>query len=445
MDDSNRQIISVSDLNKNAKRLLESEFPILFVEGEISNLARPSSGHWYFTLKDEKAQVRCAMFRNRNHLVRFQPRDGQQVVVRGRISLYEGRGEFQMIAESLEDSGDGALRRAFDKLKAGLQAEGIFDTKHKKALPVIPSHIAVITSPQGAAIHDILSVLKRRFPAVHASIIPVQVQGDESASQIVEALEFANLYDEDPFDLILLARGGGSLEDLWSFNTEPVARAISSSRLPVVSAIGHESDVSISDFVADLRAPTPSAAAELITPDGAVVEDQLKSAQRRLSFSIMQRVQENQREVTHLRHRLRHPASHLNDLNQRLDDLERRLTKGMDGAMINITSRLAAANLHSPHSAIKSHQLKLESMADKLSAAELKLRNSYQTKLATSSGKLDALSPLATLKRGFAIVSDAESGKILTSSKDATAGEKVRARLSSGSIVAEIVSKEDSP
>ena len=443
MNESNRQVISVSDLNKNAKRLLESEFPMLFVEGEISNFARPSSGHWYFTLKDDKAQVRCAMFRNRNHMVRFRPGDGQQVIVRGRISLYEGRGEFQMIAEFLEDSGDGALRRAFDKLKASLQSEGIFDAERKQPLPAMPSHIAIITSPHGAAIRDVISVIKRRFPAVHASILPIQVQGDESVPQIVQALTFANLYREDPFDLILLTRGGGSLEDLWSFNTEPVARAIAASKLPVVSAIGHESDVSIADFVADLRAPTPSAAAELITPDSAVLEDQLASVHRRLALNMMQSVHDKRREVTHLERRLRHPANHLTELNQRLDDLERRLTRGIRSVLSNGVSRLAAVHLTSPGSAVASRRLKLESLIDKLEANELNRRNTHQAKLATLSGKLDALSPLATLQRGFAIVSNAKSGGILVDSKDATPGDKVRARLSSGTVVAEVLSKED--
>ena len=445
MNEPNRQIISVSDLNKNAKRLLESEFPILFVEGEISNFARPSSGHWYFTLKDDKAQVRCAMFRNRNQLVRFQPRDGQQVIVRGRISLYEGRGEFQMIAESLEDSGDGALRRAFDKLKNRLQLEGIFDEKHKKPLPAMPSHIAIITSPHGAAIQDVISVMKRRFPAIHASILPVQVQGDESVPQIVEALTFANLYQDDPFDLILLTRGGGSLEDLWSFNTEPVAYAIAASRLPVVSAIGHESDVSIADFVADLRAPTPSAAAELITPENTVLEDRLESLQRRLAFSIIQTVREKRTEVTHLQRRLRHPSNHLNELSQRLDDLEHRLARGMNSRVTNSQSRLTAVHLPSPNSAVAANRLKLELLTDKLQATELNHISSHQAMLATLSGKLDALSPLATLRRGFAIVTDAKSARILVSSKDVVHGKKILARLSAGSLVAEVISKEDAP
>ncbi len=445
MSDSNRQIISVSELNKHAKRLLESEFPLLFVEGEISNFARPRSGHWYFTLKDDKAQVRCAMFKNRNHIVRFEPRDGQQVIVRGRISLYEGRGEFQMIAEFLEDSGDGALRRAFDKLKAGLQAEGLFDETRKQPLPVMPSHIAVITSPQGAAIRDVISVMRRRFPAVHASILPVQVQGDESVAQIVEALTFANLYHDDPFDLILLTRGGGSLEDLWSFNTEPVARAIAASRLPVVSAIGHESDVSIADFVADLRAPTPSAAAELITPDSTVMADQLTTLQRRLALSVMQKVQENEREVAHLQRRLRHPASHLNELTQRVDDLERRLSRSVTNILGNGRARLAAVHLPSPATAVTSGHQRLARLQDKLEVAEQNRRRDLQSTLARLAAKFNALSPLATLQRGFAIVTDADSGNVLLNSAETNTGKRIKARLSEGSLVAEVIEIETAP
>ena len=445
MNESNRRIISVSELNKHAKRLLESEFPLLFVEGEISNFARPRSGHWYFTLKDEKAQIRCAMFKNRNQTVKFEPKDGQQVIVRGRISLYEGRGEFQMIAEFLEDFGDGALRRAFDKLKDSLQAEGLFDEDRKKPLPAMPSHIAVITSTQGAAIRDVISVVRRRFPALRLSILPVQVQGEESVAQIVEALRFANLYSKDPFDLVLLTRGGGSLEDLWSFNTEPVARAISASRLPIVAAIGHESDVSISDFVADLRAPTPSAAAELITPDGEVITDQLNSLKRRLKLSVAQKMQDDLREVGHLKRRLRHPAHHLNELTQRLDDLEGRLNRSVQNILSRGQSRLSTVHLPSPTAALASRRQRLANLHEKLKIVEQNHRRDMQARFARISGKLDALSPLATLQRGFAIVSNAETGKVLLNSEEINTGDRIKTRLNKGSVVATVIEREDTP
>ena len=458
----NRQIISVSQLNRDVRGLLESEFPILYVEGEISNFARPSSGHWYFTLKDDKAQIRCAMFRNRNHLVKFQPRNGQQVIVRGRISLYEGRGEFQMIAEFLEDSGDGALRLAFDKLRNSLQAEGLFDESRKKPVPEVPNHIAIITSPSGAAIQDVLTVMKRRFPAVHISILPVQVQGEGSVPQIVKALEFANHYEADPFDLILLTRGGGSLEDLWSFNTEPVARAVAASHLPVVCAVGHESDVSIADFVADLRAATPSAAAELMTPDGEVWADRFESLQHRLVQSLAQQMADHRREIDHLTRRLRHPAQHLSNLSQRLDDLERRLIShgsrliedqnltaiyrrmqlAIRATLAASRSRLESVKLASPTARLNISQGQLSNLTDRLVTVEAASRREQSARLGNIAAKLDALSPLATLQRGFSIVADAE-GHILTSTDAIEPGDQIRARLSKGSLVAQVMSKEE--
>ncbi len=444
MTSANRQVITVSELNRDAKRLLESEFPMLHVEGEISNLAQPSSGHWYFTLKDDKAQVRCAMFRNRNHMVRFKPRNGQQIVVRGRISLYEGRGEFQMIADFLEDSGEGALRRAYENLKRSLQEEGLFDEDRKKPIPVLAEHIAIVTSPSGAAIRDVITVMRRRFPAVRISILPVQVQGDDSVPQIVEALRKANELKQDPFDLILLTRGGGSLEDLWSFNTEPVARAVASSDLPVVCAVGHESDISIADFVADLRAPTPSAAAELITPDGSVLEDSTQYLGQRLVQLTLQNLEDHAREVTHLQRRLRHPNTRLEDLAQRLDETERRLRASVTQVLSEKRSRLGQARLVSPTAVVDAGKLKLQVLSEKLTATELAARKSVESRLANVAGKLNALSPLATLQRGYAIVSSEPAGHVITSDFDIEVGDKIRARLQSGELIAEVTDKKTS-
>ncbi|MBO6556654.1 MAG: exodeoxyribonuclease VII large subunit [Pseudomonadales bacterium] len=444
MTSANRQVITVSELNRDAKHLLESEFPVLHVEGEISNLAQPSSGHWYFTLKDDKAQVRCAMFRNRNHMVRFKPRNGQQIVVRGRISLYEGRGEFQMIADSLEDSGEGALRRAYENLKRRLQEEGLFDASRKKPIPTLAEHIAIVTSPSGAAIRDVITVMRRRFPAVRISILPVQVQGDDSVPQIVEALSKANARRQDPFELILLTRGGGSLEDLWSFNTEPVARAVASSELPVVCAVGHESDVSIADFVADLRAPTPSAAAELITPDGSVLEDSVDYLRQRLVQSILQNLEDQTREVTHLQRRLRHPNTRLEDLAQRLDETERRLRASVTRILSEKRSQLGQARLVSPNAVVDAGKLKLQVLSEKLTATELAARKSVETRLANVAGKLDALSPLATLQRGYAIVSSEPDGRVITNASYVETGDRIRTRLQSGELIAEVTDKKTS-
>ena len=253
-----RTVYSVSELNQTIRGLLESEFPLIWVEGEISNLAQPSSGHMYFSLKDESAQVRCAMFRGRNQFLRFTPENGQKVVIRARVSLYEARGEFQLIAEHMEDAGAGALQRAFEELKARLAAEGLFDESLKQDIPELPTRIGVITSPTGAAIRDVLSVLQRRFPAIPVLVYPVPVQGDGAAEKIVATLQLASKRKD--CDVLLLVRGGGSLEDLWSFNEEIVARAIVASEIPVVCGVGHEVDFTIADFAADVRAPTPSAA-----------------------------------------------------------------------------------------------------------------------------------------------------------------------------------------
>ncbi len=444
MTSANRQVITVSELNRDARRLLESEFPMLHVEGEISNLAQPSSGHWYFTLKDDKAQVRCAMFRNRNHMVRFKPRNGQQIVVRGRISLYEGRGEFQMIAEFLEDSGEGALRRAFENLKRSLQEEGLFDEYRKKPVPALANHIAIITSPSGAAIRDVITVMRRRFPAVRISILPVQVQGDESVPQIVDALATANSKTYDPFDLILLTRGGGSLEDLWSFNTEPVARAIAASQLPVVCAVGHESDVSIADFAADLRAPTPSAAAELITPDGSVLEDSVEFLGRRLIQAMLLQLNAQGREVEHLQRRLRHPSARLEDLAQRLDETERRLSTAMDRGIGERRSRLMQSRLISPIAMVDAGKLKLQGLSGRLKTADISQRRSLANRLAALTGKLDTLSPLATLQRGYAIVTTESGDHVITEASQVEVGDKIRTRLQSGELTAQITDKESS-
>ena len=441
MTGSNRQVITVSELNRDARRLLETNFPQLYVEGEISNFAQPGSGHWYFTLKDDKAQIRCAMFRNRNQRVRFKPKNGQQIIVRGSISLYEGRGEYQIIAEFLEDFGDGALRRAYDKLKSTLQHEGLFDEARKQPIPDVPNHIAIITSPTGAAIRDVIAVMQRRFPSIHLSILPVQVQGDESVPQIVNALGFANSFPGDPFDLILLTRGGGSLEDLWSFNTEPVARAIAASRLPVVCAVGHESDVTISDFVSDLRAPTPSAAAELITPDGAVWKDTFNTLARRLIQSTEQLLEDRGRELNHLTRRLRHPRSHLSDLNQRLDELERRLLLGIKTRLGRYRSTIDGQKLISPISLIHSRAMSLRHLRDNLVKSETNSRYAKVNALTSLASKLDTLSPLATLHRGYAIVSTVPDNHILTNSDEINPGDIIRARLNLGQFLAKVTEK----
>ncbi|MBV1889222.1 MAG: exodeoxyribonuclease VII large subunit [Proteobacteria bacterium] len=295
----NREIMTISELNRQVKTLIEDGFPPLWVEAELSNLSQPSSGHLYFTLKDEKAQVRCAMFRGRNRFLQFKPKAGERVLARGQVSLYENRGDYQLIVDRMEPAGEGALRQAFEQLKQRLYQEGLFDAASKQELPTLPSHLAVITSSSGAVLHDILTVLKRRFPLIDVTLLPVAVQGDQAAPQIVTALEQANQLPEQ-IDAIILGRGGGSLEDLWPFNEEVVARAIYDSDIPVVSAVGHEVDVTIADYVADVRAPTPSAAAELLSPDQEEVRQWLRSFEQQLFREINDRITDEPVSYTHL-------------------------------------------------------------------------------------------------------------------------------------------------
>src|SRR5690554_997535 len=327
----NRDILSVSQLNRRAKQLLETHLPLLWVEGELSNVSQPSSGHWYFTLKDAQAQVRCAMFRNRNQLVRFIPQQGQQVLIRARVSLYEGRGDYQLIAEHLEESGAGALQRAFDELKLKLAAEGLFEQSCKQPLPSLPRHIAVITSPTGAAVRDILSVLKRRFPAIPVTVIPVAVQGKEAAPQIVKAIEQANR--SGLFDVLVVGRGGGSLEDLWPFNEEIVARAIFASALPVVSAVGHEVDFTIADFVADLRAATPTAAAELLAPVEHELRASISIGRTRLVQAAHRSIERRRALVERGRGRLGDPSWRIADSRLRIDGRRQRAAEHLRGGL----------------------------------------------------------------------------------------------------------------
>lgn len=431
-----RDVLSVSQLNRKAKMLLETHLPLLWVEGEISNYARPSSGHWYFTLKDAKAQVRCAMFRNTNSRVRFVPSQGQQVLIRARVSLYEGRGEYQLIAEHMEEAGFGALQRAFEELKARLGNEGLFDQAHKKTLPRLPRHIGVITSPTGAAIRDILTVLERRFPGIPVTVLPVAVQGAEAAPQIVRAL--ANANHCGLFDALIVGRGGGSLEDLWPFNEEIVARAIFESQLPVVSAVGHEVDFTIADFVADMRAPTPSAAAELVSPDG---EDWLQTFagyEVMLEEAMLRRLQQGLQKVEWLRSRLRHPGERLQAQAQHLDNLEMRLRNAVQLRLQHSKSQFqhlaARQERFHPQDKLQQLRVKLEHLRQQLMERTQHQLSLNKQRLGNAVQLLDAVSPLNTLQRGYSIVSDAE-GNILRKADEKLIGNKVTAKLSEGELL----------
>ncbi|MGK0401617.1 MAG: exodeoxyribonuclease VII large subunit [Candidatus Azotimanducaceae bacterium] len=412
-DGSNAEIFSVSDLNKAAKSLLEGHFPMVFVEGEISNFSVPASGHWYLTLKDEGGQLRTAMFRNRNQRVRFKPRNGLKVLIRGKISLYEARGEYQFIAEHMEEAGEGELRRAFEQLKQRLQADGLFDEARKRALPGLPKHLAIITSPTGAAIRDVLSVLKRRFPALNCTIIPSQVQGEEATAQVVAALALANAFDNPDFDAILLTRGGGSLEDLWTFNTEPVALAIANSRIPVVSAIGHESDFTIADFVADIRAATPSAAAEILAPDQTDWMQQFDGLAQRLTRAQSNHLRAAQAAVQSLTRRLRNPSQTLTQMSERLERLQPRLLTAVKRALDHPEiDRLEKQLQTGVEQQLKQAQTRLSSASARQTELMQRQLIDERSNLQRLAGQLNALSPLAVMDRGFSLVRNEQQGLI---------------------------------
>ena len=432
--DTEREVLTVSQLNARARRLLEEVFPQVWVEGELSNLARPSSGHLYFTLKDSGAQVRCALFRQHAARVRMDLRDGLLVRARGRVSVYEGRGDYQMIIDALEPAGDGALRQAFEALKLKLQNEGLFAAEGKRALPSHPTRIGVITSPSGAALRDIISVFGRRAPFIELVISPTAVQGREAAPQIVSALERA---DRAGFDALILARGGGSLEDLWPFNEEMVARAVAACRTPIVSAIGHETDFSISDFVADLRAPTPSAAAELLSPDTPALLQQLQRYQRQLQQSMKVRLARDHLRLDALRRRLRHPGERLAQQSQRLDELDLRLQRAWQHRLEQRQQQLNALQGRLQHQHPERllgllHE-RLEQLRQRLPRAiNLQLQQRRQ-QLESAAQGLHLISPLATLGRGYSILLD-QQGQAIRSQQDTRPGQQLQARLAKGQL-----------
>lgn len=394
-DDS--PVLSVSSLNRLARGLLEDCFPAVSVEGEISNLSVPGSGHWYFTLKDDSAQIRCAMFRNRNMSVRFKPANGMQVVVRGKLSLYEGRGDYQLILDNMQDAGAGALQRAFEELKHKLAGEGLFDAARKKNLPARCQHVGVITSPTGAVIRDIISVFTRRYPAMHVTVFPVLVQGSDAPAAIIKALQTAqDRQQELQLDVLVLARGGGSLEDLQAFNDEAVARAIAKCTLPVVSAVGHETDVSIADFVSDVRAPTPSAAAELLSPDQQIIKQLLVSQHQKLVRLILRELEQRHQRLDWLRRQLQHPGRRLQEQAQTLDQLDDRLRRAM-------------------HRFVQLKRTNLQMLA----------RN------------LENISPLQTLQRGYSITRT-EQGNVITKAASVRLGDTLISTLADGELVSVI-------
>ncbi len=440
--DTPRTIYTVTELNGSVRLLLSSHFGTIWVEGEISNLAQPSSGHLYFTLKDQDSQVRCALFRGSARFLTFRPANGMKVLARANVGLYEPRGEYQLTVDYLEEAGEGALRRAFEALKAKLAGEGLFDAARKKPIPLPPRCLGLVTSPTGAAVRDILTVLKRRFPALPVILFPVKVQGVEAKFDIVRALEQAGR--TGLCDALILARGGGSMEDLWAFNEEIVARAIAACPIPVVSGVGHETDLTIADLAADLRAPTPSAAAEAVSPDSGEWLARFIRLEGRLAQHLRVALARQAQTLAFLDKRLRqaHPERQMQRHAQRLDELDLRLRRAMLSACSRREAKLqtVSARLRSHHPAqrLQFLEARQDGLNRRLAAAMVRFLETRRQAATSAGAKLHAVSPLATLERGYAIASRERDGKILRDSAEVEIGEAVKIRLARGILTVQV-------
>jgi len=421
------QVLSVSELTRCIKSLLEGQFSSVWVEGEISNLAVAPSGHVYFTLKDATAQLSAVLFRGGAGKVPFKLTDGQQVVALGEVSVYERRGQYQLIVSQLLPKGLGALQLAFEQLKQKLAGEGLFDQVRKKPLPLLPVRIGLVTSPTGAAIRDFLNILDRRYSNRHVIIIPVRVQGAGAAEEIAAAVDEFNVHDL--VDVIIVTRGGGSLEDLWAFNEEVVARSIARSRIPTISAVGHEIDFTIADFVADLRAPTPSAAAELVVKAKAEFQAELRQFQRRLDKDLRYRLSDAHRRLAGCV--LHHPAELVRQFQQQLDDLTHRLEQATAVTLIQCRSRLTAAKLITPRDFIQVRRQRLETQSARFVTGMAHRRQATRQHLTALTGKLDLLSPKSTLARGYSITRLTD-GQVVKTVQTAPAGAIIRTLVVDG-------------
>lgn len=441
-------IYSVSKLNLSVANLLEKEFAWIWVEGEISNLAQPASGHIYFSLKDHSAQVSCAMFKGRNRTLTFQPENGIQVLVRAKVSLYQPRGNYQLIVDRMEEAGDGALRRQFEQLKNKLAAEGLFDEAAKQEIPALPACISIITSKTGAAIHDVFSVIERRFPSIAVKLFPVPVQGSEAAAAICHAIKRIDQQvaaGELSSDVILLVRGGGSLEDLWSFNEESVARAIFDCTIPVVSGIGHEVDVTISDYVADVRAATPTAAAETVTPDQSTWLQSFDWYQQQLQQLMRNKIKRQQEKVQWLNQRLQqqHPENQLQRYQQRSHELIKRLIRQrqimLDIRHSEVTTANAKLYAQSPTTLLNQKKQSAQFLNSRLQQATLNLLSHKKSQLSATARTLNVISPLQTLERGYSITLDNKGAAILSVAQVNT-NDTIETRLHSGRIISLVTS-----
>jgi len=439
-----RYILTVSELTREIKDILEMQFADILVEGEISNFKVPPSGHIYFTLKDDFSQIRVVLFKNQARRLRFSPEDGLHVICRGRVSLYEKRGEYQLILEEMEPKGIGALQLAFLQLKERLEREGFFDPSRKRPIPMIPQKIGIVTSPTGAVIRDMLQIIERRFENVHLALYPVRVQGEGAASEIAKGIEYFN--EQKEVDVIILARGGGSLEDLWAFNEEELARAIFYSQIPIVSAVGHETDYTISDFVADVRAPTPSAAAELVVKDKRDVKNTLQFLEVRLGSEVLQILQEGRTHLSHLNKRLKDPRKRIEEDFLKVDDLSNRFL--FLTSWIVKTKREKHLHLYEGLF-LRNPNQKVKNLRRFISETEKRLLQNikhsieiWRQKLQGRMGQLDSLSPLSILQRGYSITRKIPSLEILRDSNQVKEKDRVEVRLFRGTLVCGVEKSE---
>ncbi|TBR37416.1 exodeoxyribonuclease VII large subunit [Marinomonas agarivorans] len=429
---------TVSSLNSEIQQLLEASLPWILVEGEISNLARPSSGHWYFSLKDSKAQIRCAMFKSKSIRVRFTPKDGDLVRLRAKVTLYGPRGDCQLTVESMELGGEGALQQSYERLKNQLQSEGLFDATHKKSLPTLPEKVAIITSPVGAAVRDMITTFKRRFPLTELIVIPSLVQGQGAAKNLTEQL--LRIDASGHFDAIIIGRGGGSLEDLYSFNDENLARTIFHANTPIISAVGHETDFTIADFVADVRAATPTAAAELLSPDRQQLLQTIQQKETYLAHVFTRQLQQQQQKVDFLTQRIRHPCERISAQQDKLDILNKRLEQGIlrqteqqRTALLVTQQNLRRAD---PTNLIEKYQQAILQSDSKLQTALLDTLDKKRIHFANLVDKLNLVSPLNILSRGYAIAS--HEGHVVKSIKQVKKGDYINVKVKDGELACQI-------
>ena len=437
-----KKIYSVSELNREAKNILSDHFFRIQVEGEMSNLSSPASGHIYFSLKDKKAQVRCAMFKSQQRQLKFKPANGQHVIISAEVSLYEARGDYQLVVSKMQEEGEGDLQIAFEQLKSKLQAEGLFDLHLKQDIPKIPTHIGVITSPTGAAVHDILSVLKRRFPAIPVTIFPTTVQGSTAKFEISTAIETAN--QQDQIDVIILSRGGGSIEDLWAFNEECVARSIFNSKIPIISGIGHDVDFTIADFVADLRAPTPSVAAESAVPNQMSWVSTFQSIENQLGKIIQLKLLNHQQSVdwVHKRLQQQHPGQKLQRHRQSLEQLKSRLKHSIHNTIQHnqhvVQNQTTRFQQYNPSVQILRKKERLQYLNSQLTHAIQQRIEKSQRKFLPLVQTLHAVSPLATLNRGYAIITHTKTSEVISSTDKISLNDTINIRLAHGELTSQV-------